>query len=82
METTLSDMLVKVSGKPMSAKLIEGFDYTERNPKQVKHTVKEWQQLMRDAEKDGGKRRVKDGETFVHDKKGYLVYECWGNVPV
>lgn len=63
------------------AKLIQGMDYSDSNPVQRKYAKEEFQSLMRQTVKDGGFRRAEGGETFVHDKNGFIMYECWSIVP-
>jgi predicted P-loop ATPase/GTPase len=61
------------------SRTVKGFCY-------VTHTAMEesrayWQQRMREALKAGGRRRVENGETFIHQRGGRLVAEVYANVP-
>jgi hypothetical protein len=48
----------------MKMKRIDGFDYVTQKP--VSLTRKEWINRIADAQKCGGRRRVEQGETFIH----------------
>jgi hypothetical protein len=59
--------------------LIRGFDYRTRQ--EVARPVAEWQEEIRRAVKDGGRRRVEDGETFIHGPDALIRAEIYANVP-
>lgn len=67
----------------MSRVCIAGFDYAAdpRGPVPVSHTLEEWKSLISNALKAGCRRRVKDGDTFIHNAAGVMVLEAWANVP-
>lgn len=60
-------------------KLLEGYDYTTGQP--VSLTRQEWQARIATAIADGGRRRVEDGETFIHGPNARIVAEAYANVP-
>lgn len=57
---------------------INGFDY--KTGKATAETLSEWRSRMAPILKDGGKRRVEKGETFVHDRNGVMVFEVYANI--
>lgn len=57
----------------------KGFDYTTGQP--TEHTRAQWQALMAAAIAAGGRRRVENGETFIHGKDARIVAEIYTNVP-
>ena len=62
------------------SKVFKGFLYSEP-AKAVACTRTEWQALMARYLSAGGRRRVEDGETFIHAKGGALVAEIYANIP-
>ena len=59
---------------------IHGADYVP-SYRQLARTKHEWQQLLRDALKAGGTRRVENNETFIHNRFGFLLHEVYANIP-
>lgn len=59
-------------------KHVAGFDYCAKIG--GTRTMADWQEHMRKALEAGGYRRVENGETFVHDAKGKLLFEIYSNV--
>jgi hypothetical protein len=69
------------TGGAMS-KLIEGALY-DPNHRPVKLTRKEWQDRIAKAIAEGGRRRVEDGETFIHAPapNPVITAEIYANIP-
>lgn len=61
------------------SRAILGFDYVLGKP--VQRTRAEWQALMATAIKEGGRRRVESGETFIHGPDARIRAEVYANVP-
>ena len=61
------------------SRIIEGYDYKQHEA--VARTAEEWQTLMAEAIKAGGRRRVEAGETYIHSPGGHIVAEIYANVP-
>lgn len=61
-------------------KKIDGFDYLAGTS--VRLTTTQVKQIIRVIVEAGGFRRVENGETFLHDKSGKIVYEFYSNVNV
>ena len=61
-------------------KVIYGADYAPTWARVVR-TRGEWQEIIADVTKNGGRRRVEHGETFLHDSKGKMIHEIYANVP-
>lgn len=59
---------------------IHGADYVPHMV-QVARTKYEWQELMRQATKAGGRRRFEDGETYIHGADGKIRHEVYANIP-
>lgn len=65
----------------VSKKLIPGFDYLKGQP--VSYTKSEWLGLIKPIIDDGGRRRVENGETFIHTKRdGILLWEIYDNIQI
>lgn len=62
------------------AKLVDGFDY--RLGERVSLPLLEWRANTASALEQGGFRRAENGETFVHDKAGRILFEVYTIVPV
>lgn len=62
-------------------KLIPGADYVPRYTKAAR-TRLQWQELIASILAAGGRRRVENGETFVHDAQGLVVHEIYTNIPM
>lgn len=62
------------------SRLIAGADYID-GFKPVTRSRREWQELMTAALKDGGHRRVEDGETFIHGRDWIMRHEIYENIP-
>jgi len=62
----------------MSTHTLLGFDYTL--DRSVERTRGEWRSLMSKVKANGGRRRVDQGETFIHDANGKIVFEIYSNV--
>lgn len=61
---------------------MKGFDYRDRSADNIgtDKSVAKWRELMQAAIAEGGTRRVVNGETFVKDAQGELLFEVYGNV--
>lgn len=57
---------------------MKGFDY--RTQQALDLPSKQWRLEMEGALAEGGKRRVRDGETFVKDAQGTILFEVYGNL--
>lgn len=61
-------------------RLIKGFDY--RLGKEVEKPRVEWRDQCAEDCKKGARRRVENGETFIHDPKtAAILYEIYTNIP-
>lgn len=65
----------------MAANLVNGWNYTGRNPQLCALSRDEWRSLTLQILAAGGKRRVEDGETFLYARDGVMLYEAWANIP-
>ena len=63
----------------MSRKFINGFTYVPSR-REAAWTRQEWQARMGKVLAAGGRRRVENGETFVHGPDGKLELEIYANV--
>lgn len=64
-----------------SKRLIDGFDYVLGC--EVKRTRSDWIGLARPILSKGGRRRVENGETFIHSSvDGALLMEIYENIAV
>lgn len=61
------------------AHAIAGFDYVLQMP--VERSRAEWRAFLAAALADGGKRRVADGETFIHGPDARIRAEVYANLP-
>jgi hypothetical protein len=59
--------------------LIDGFDYRTHQP--VSLTREAWQAEITSAIRAGGRRRVENGETFLHGPNARLIAEIYARVP-
>ena len=59
-------------------KTIPGFDYRAQKP--VTLTSAQWREVIREAIRDDGFRRVDGGETFIHNRQGRIVAEAYGRI--
>jgi hypothetical protein len=58
---------------------MKGFDY--RTGLEVELHPSVWRAEMASAAKEGARRRVENGETFVHGSNGVLLFEAYGYLP-
>ena len=74
----MKNLKMKTKMMKNKEKKIDGFDYILQT--EVHRSKKEWKENIKTAIIDGGSKRHKEGETFIHNKNHLIDFEIYDSL--